>query len=160
MTADDPQNDSPGVVLAAAAPQLDSEYQRRLSEAFTDDITWLTLGKTLLQQTIPTINEQAKNLGTSIGWFWTIYSSIMIATTALSQPRPDVLFIAPIFTLLAAYVVALTAQSPIIETLDLHSVEEIRDTIESLVAKKNSRIRVCVGLLILTAVLIGAGLAV
>lgn len=142
---------------------MDPDYQRRLSEAFTDDITWLSIGKGLLEQTIPTLNAQAKSLGTSVGWFWTVYSaSTFLAASASTSATTTLnwLLVAPIFTTLIAYLLAVAAQSPVIAEVDLRSVDEIRRTVQSSVRRKSRLIKACAAVLFVTALLIGTGIAV
>ncbi len=145
---------------APGARGLDPEYQRRLSEAYTDDITWLTIGKGLLERTIPTLNEQARNLGTSVGWFWTVYSSTVVVAAIVSTPRSGglgFLLVVPVFTILVSYLLALAAQSPVLNVVDLRSVDEIRAAVQRTTRKKIRLLRGCSLALVITAVLIGAG---
>lgn len=141
----------------------DPDYLRRVSEAFTDDITWLGIGKRLLEETIPTLNAQARSLGSSVGWFWTVYSaSTVVATSAFSEGGVTVnwLLVAPVFSTLIGYLLAVAAQSPVRDKVDLRSVEDIRRAVDRSVTRKVRLIRACIVVLMITASLIGTGLAV
>jgi hypothetical protein len=138
----------------------DSDYQRRLAEAFTDDITWLSLGKDLLEKTIPTLNDQAKALGTSVGWFWTVYTATTVAATTALGSMVNWLLVSPILTTLLAYVFVVISQSPVLDSVDLRSPDDIRRAIERSLRTKVRWMRASILTLALTAALIGAGVVI
>lgn len=157
-----PATKATGHAASAQSPVVaDGDYQRRLSAAYVDDVTWLALGKGLLEGTLPALNEQAKSLGTSIGWFWTLYSAVILAGAIVPDVplRGNLWLVAPILTILGAYLLAMRAQSPIMRAVDLQSPADIRQSFQESVARKRAMIAACQGALVVTAILIGAGIA-
>lgn len=140
--------------------ELEMAYRKRLAEAYTDDVTWLAMGKRLLEGTLPALNDQANRLGTSVGWFWTVYSTTTaVATVATSSTGRGAnwMLVAPVFTALLAYLLAVVAQNPVHDEVDLRSPDAIRTVVQRSVQKKRCRIHACILMLVVTAVLIGAG---
>lgn len=136
--------------------------QQRLDEALIDDSTWLAMGKGLIASTISTLNESAKRLGAMVGWFWSIYSAIILATTILVDPSeaPHWVLLTPVVTILVAYLLASFASLPTLVSFDPRSVEDIRRAYYRSVRNKLAGIYACVTFLFLSAVAITGGLYV
>lgn len=136
--------------------------QQRLDEALIDDSTWLAMGKDFITNTIPTLNSAAKHLGAAIGWFWSIYSAILLAATMLSGPSapPHWALLVPVLTILAAYLTTAFASLPTRISFDPRSVEDIRRAYGRTAHNKLIWIYACVFFLVLSAVAIIGGLYV
>ena len=142
---------------------MDTAFHTRLSEADVDDVTWLALGKTLLEQTIPTLNDHAKGLRTIIGWFSTICSATTLVAKIVKDTSVEALsplLIALVFTILIAFLLVGAAQSPILTEVDLRSIDDIKTAISTTVTITVWRIRACLAFLALSALFIAWGLAV
>jgi len=146
------------------APTVDvvaTDYRKRLAAAYVDDATWLELGKTTLTGSGPALIAAGSALGTAAGWFWTLYSTAAVVGGALVVPAgltPSFLLAVPVVTILAAYLFALAAQMPTMLNVDLRSPDDIREGIARSVLVKVRWIRASTVSLIVSAILIAAGL--
>jgi hypothetical protein len=117
---------------------------------------WLGYGKSMVEQAVTSRENAAGKLVTGIAWFWTVYSSVTVAT--LLQTRTTglvtaVALILPSALLIAAYLTGLHALHPVKVSFTLNSPSDIRQTYEILIARKVRRLRLAY---VLTALAGGA----
>jgi len=110
-----------------------------------DDQYWLARGRQLVDATIAGRDAAARQLITTISWFWTVYTTAAFVGTAIADRSFDLvvalLLAAPAVLLAAAYFAATWALMPVEVSFDPRVPIEIEEANSVAAAVKRRRLR-------------------
>jgi hypothetical protein len=105
-----------------------------------DDKYWFDLSKKYADETAGVRIKAAEKLQTTIGWFWTVYTTAIAITAIASKnlsPESIALLAAPSVVLILAYWMTVRAQMPASARFDPRSPDDIRNAFQA--AEKSRR---------------------
>jgi predicted histidine transporter YuiF (NhaC family) len=138
-----------------------------LEDVILGDRYWLARAKSMADSAITAREEAAGRIVTGVAFFWTIYSTVVVASLAVSQRASATLTIAltiPAAVMVVAYLVALIVIYPVDVQFDPRSPTDIERAYKYALQRKCQRLRAAVfctsiaGVAVLMAILV-AGLA-
>lgn len=134
-----------------------------LNDYMIDERYWLSLSKVMLDSAITRREEAAAKLVTGVGWFWTVYSTVVLTTLAVTRRTSLVMAVAllvPAAALVAAYLAGLKVLQPLDQQIILNSPTEIQKRYDEAVRKKCHDLAVARRLTSLSGVAIVASILV
>jgi hypothetical protein len=132
-------------------------------DVLIDDRYWLSRGRAVLDGAITCREEAAAKLVAGVGWFWTVYSTAVLATLTVSGRTSVLTAVAltvPAAFLVAAYLAGLRVFHPVDMAFHPSSPTQIRRQYENAVLVKRARLKVATILTTLAGIAMVAAILV
>ncbi|MEU0343602.1 hypothetical protein ABZ092_32775 [Streptomyces bobili] len=115
-----------------------------IQDSMIDERFWLGLSKSMVTSAITRREEAASRLVTGVGWFWTVYSAVVVTALAVSGKQEIVVAVAlilPVAALVVAYLAGLMTLQPIDQSFLVNSPTQIQRLYDEAVARKRKLLR-------------------